>query len=85
MLVHVTSFAVLGSYKLRIQFTDVTEGTVNLSKELDGEIFEPLKEPEFFQRVHLNKDTGTLEWPNSADFAPEFLSEVGKKQSRKSA
>lgn len=38
-----------------------------------GEVFEPLKDPAFFRRVRLNPETGTVEWPNGADLAPEFL------------
>ena len=30
-----------------------------------------------FQQVMLNRDTNTIEWPTGADFAPEFLYEVG--------
>jgi hypothetical protein len=38
-----------------------------------GGVFEPLKDPEFFRRVAVNPETRTVEWPNGADFAPEFL------------
>jgi hypothetical protein len=40
-------------------------------------VFEPLRDVQFFSKVRLNQDTGTIEWPNGADFAPEFLSEIG--------
>ncbi|MFO7730225.1 MAG: hypothetical protein R6V86_05625 [Spirochaetia bacterium] len=32
-----------------------------------------------------NEETGTAPWPNGADFAPEFLLELGKKQAKRSA
>ena len=41
-------------------------------------MFEPLREIERFQKVDLNPETGTVEWPNGADFAPEFLFEIGE-------
>lgn len=46
---------------------------VDLAEELDGPVFEPLKDPNYFARFQVNPDTGTIEWPNRADFAPEFL------------
>jgi hypothetical protein len=56
-----------------IRFEDGTAGEVDLSGELVGGVFEPLKDEAYFSAFQLNADTGTLEWPNRADFAPEFL------------
>lgn len=52
---------------------DFAEGEIDLSSELDGEIFEPLKEVSFFKSFTL--EGHTLSWSNGADFAPEFLRE----------
>lgn len=60
-------------YTVWLRFEDGTEGEIDLSAELDGPIFEPLKDPSFFAQLRVNLDTGTIEWPNRADFAPEFL------------
>jgi len=49
------------------------EGEVNLEAELWGEIFQPLKEMARFAELVLDKELGTIVWPNGADFAPEFL------------
>ena len=48
----------------------------DLAQELWGEVFEPLKDPQFFQQVALNPETGTIESPNVADFTPEFFREM---------
>jgi hypothetical protein len=74
----------LKDYQLRLEFNDGKVKVVDLKNELYGEIFEPLKDLDFFKKVTLNPDIGTIEWPNGADFAPEFLYEAGQEV-RKSA
>ena len=79
MFLHVTSVTYLGKYELRLTFDDGITKDVNLRDELYGEVFEPLKDEGFFRQVKVNTDTNTIEWPNGADFAPEFLYEVGRE------
>ncbi len=77
MFLHVDQVTHLKGFTLRIEFSDGSVKDVDLSEELDGEIFEPLRDPEFFSQVAVNPATGTIEWPNGADLAPEFLQEKG--------
>lgn len=65
----------LNDYTIWIRFEDGTAGEVDLSSELQGEVFEPLRDVQFFRQFIVNHETGTVEWPNRADFAPEFLYE----------
>ena len=65
----------VSQYTVWLRFEDGTQGEVDLSAELYGPVFEPLKDQAFFSQVRVNPDTGTVEWPNKADFAPEFLYE----------
>ncbi|RLA43272.1 MAG: DUF2442 domain-containing protein [Gammaproteobacteria bacterium] len=62
-----------GDYRIWVKFDDGVEGEVNLEAELWGEIFQPLKEMARFAELVLDKELGTIVWPNGADFAPEFL------------
>jgi hypothetical protein len=78
MFLHVTSVTYLEDYKLRLLFNDGVAKEVDLRDELYGEVFEPLKDVKLFKQVTINSDTNTIEWPNGADFAPEFLYEIGK-------
>jgi hypothetical protein len=79
MFLHVTHVLYLKDYQLRLEFNDGKVKHLDLRNELYGEIFEPLKEIELFKRVYVNRDTGTIEWPNGADFASEFLYETGQE------
>ncbi len=79
MFLHVTDVRLTKDYELRITFSDGVVKEVDLVGELHGEIFEPLKDPEVFKQVRVNTETNTIEWPNGADFAPEFLYEIGRE------
>ena len=71
MILHVTEVEYLGEYRLRLRFNNGVEGVVDLRSELYGEVFEPLRDTQLFRQVFLT--SRTIEWPNGADFAPEFL------------
>ncbi len=60
-----------GEYRLHVTFNDGRSGTIDFQRWLEGPIFEPLRDPEYFQRFFL--DGGTVSWPNGADIAPETL------------
>lgn len=60
-------------YCIWLKFDDGVEGEIDLKDELWGEVFEPLRDKNFFSAFRLNEELDTLVWPNGADFAPEFL------------
>ena len=70
----------VADYTIRLRFADGTEGDVDFSAELWGEVFEPLKDPEVFRRFELNEELNTITWPSGADFAPEFLYQQAAQQ-----
>ncbi len=74
LLLHVVSVEYLDNYQLKLTFNNGIEGIVDLEQELYGEIFEPLKDKSLFQKVFVT--SRTIEWPNGADFSPEFLFEI---------
>ncbi|MCE7990135.1 MAG: DUF2442 domain-containing protein [Caldilinea sp. CFX5] len=71
MFVHVTKVEYLKDYQLRLTFSNGVEGVIDLKPELYGKIFEPLLNQALFRQVFLT--SRTIEWPNGADFAPEYL------------
>ena len=82
MFIHVEKLEYLEAYKLRLTFSDRVTQEIDLTEELYGEIFEPLKDIELFKQVFLNPETNTIEWANGADFAPEFLYDLGQTVSQ---
>jgi hypothetical protein len=73
MLPHVIEARYVTGYTVWLRFSDGAEGEVDLSKELHGPIFEPLRDPALFRCFVVHPELKTLVWPNGADFAPEFL------------
>ena len=68
---HIEDTKYLDGYSVWVKFSDGTEGRIDLEKELEGPIFEPLKDIDYFKQFTL--EGHTLTWPNGADFAPEHL------------
>ncbi|HEY8149862.1 MAG TPA: DUF2442 domain-containing protein [Vicinamibacteria bacterium] len=58
-----------------LRFSDGVEGEVDLAGDLDGPIFEPLRDASYFRSFVLHPELHTIAWPNGADLAPEFLYE----------
>ena len=82
MFLRVNNVKYLKDYQLRLTFNDGVVKEVDLERELYGEVFEPPKDKELFRQVAVNLETNTVEWTNGADFAPEFLYEVGEEVER---
>lgn len=82
MIVHTTEVTPLPGYRLRLSFNTGEAGEVDLSGELDGAVFEPLRDPALFATAHQHPIMRTVAWANGADLAPEFLLELlrGKRQ-----
>lgn len=73
MIPRVVEVQPLQGYRLWVRFHDGKDGTIDLSNELWGPMFEPLKDPDLFFQASVDPDLETVIWPNGADLAPEFL------------
>jgi len=69
----VTGFEIVGPFTLKIEFDDDTFQTIDFAPVLAGELYNPLRELDFFNRVRLDPEAGNLVWPNGADFDPSEL------------
>lgn len=75
MFLHVKEAKYLHDYVIWLRFNDGAEGEIDLERELEGEVFGPLKDAQLFQRFHVDPELETIAWENGADLAPEFLYE----------
>ena len=75
MLVDVIEARYVRNFTVWVRFEDGSEGEIDLSEELYGPVFEPLRDVEYCKLVRVDPELGTIAWPNGADFAPEFLYE----------
>ena len=73
MILHVREAKHLHDYVIWLRFNDGAEGEINLRDELEGEVFEPLRDPRHFEEFRVDPEMQTLVWANGADMAPEFL------------
>lgn len=65
-----------GGYTIHLTFNDGLERVVDFARWITGLVFEPVRDPAYFQRFFI--EGGTIAWPNGADIAPETLYEQAK-------
>ncbi len=80
MILHTTEVMPLSNYRLFLRFNNGLSGEVNLSAELEGEVFEALRDPALFATASQHPVMRTVAWENGADFAPEFLCDLMQAQ-----
>ena len=80
MFLEVIKAEYLYDFKISLGFNDGVSKTVDLKNELDGKIFEPLRDKNYFKTFSIKFNT--IEWKNGADFAPEYLYQIGIKTNK---
>ncbi len=80
MFLEVKKAEYLNDFKVFIEFSDGVSKTIDLEKELDGAVFEPLKNKDYFKTFTIKFNT--IEWDNGADFAHEYLYEIGQNSDK---
>jgi Protein of unknown function (DUF2442) len=69
----VVSFEKVAPFTLRVGFDDGISQVIDFRPVLKGELYGPLQDPSFFDRVQIDDEVHTLVWPNGADFDPATL------------
>jgi hypothetical protein len=77
----ITRVEVPAPYRVTLDFTDGSRGTVDLSPWIAGKqgVFAALQDPSFFAQVSVDTEAGTIVWPNGADLDPDMLFEAAQE------
>jgi hypothetical protein len=75
MLPRVTFVRHVKDYELELRFSEGTTATLDFRSRVVGRggVFVPLQSVDFFRRVVVDQEAGTLVWPNGVDFCPDVL------------
>ena len=73
--VTVTEARVLAGHCLELTFSDGKRGVVDLTNRVMGKggLYQALEDEQFFRKVSVNADLGTVVWPNGLDICPDLL------------
>lgn len=71
MFTEVVKAEYVDGYRVKLWFNNNVTKVVDLKPSLKGEVFEALKDIDFFKRFTVKYNT--IKWENGADFAPEYL------------
>lgn len=85
MFLHTTHVETKSGYRLFVRFNNGLSGEIDLSADLWGEMFEPLKDEALFATARHDETLQTVVWDNGADLAPEYLLDLLVKQTGKAA
>ncbi len=76
----ITNAEYVDAYQIKLCFSDGQKGIVDLKESLKGPVFEPLCDISLFKSFTLN--AWSLEWPNGADIAPEYLYDLVRQEQK---
>jgi hypothetical protein len=73
-MVRIEGVKPLAGLSVQLRFTDGSERQVDLDPYMLGPIFEPVRaDPALFAAVSVDRQLGTIVWPNGADLDPDVL------------
>jgi len=74
MFLEVSQAEYLDNYRIKLTFNNGEIKTVDLKNELNGSVYTPLHQLDYFKKFQLKYNT--IQWANGADYAPEYLYEL---------
>ncbi len=74
MLPDVIDLRYMGGYRLWLAFHNGVAGEVDLRSHMQFTgVFRPLQDNSYFAQVRVDREAGTIVWPNHADLDPVVL------------
>jgi len=72
-IVKIVSVLPLENYVVSLEFSDGLKKEIDLEPYLEGEVFEPIQDIEYFRTVRVAEGERTISWPNGVDIDPYTL------------
>lgn len=75
MFPRISGVRYISNYELEMTFSDGTVASLDFQKRIVGRggVFKPLENVNLFAQVSVDREAGTLVWPNGVDFCPDVL------------
>ena len=73
MVPRILSVTALDGFRLHVRFHDGVLTEVDVSDDLWGAMFEPLRDPAVFAQARVDQEGNTVTWPTGADIDPVVL------------
>jgi len=73
MIVKPTEVKTINQYLIWLKFADNTEGQVDLSHLISKPVFKDWANPDFFNKVYINAETGAIAWNENIELCPDNL------------
>lgn len=74
-MIDVVNVKYLEAHLLELSFEDGLKAVVDMDRVIGSYegVFSQLQNPDYFQQVKVDQETGTIVWPNGADICPDVL------------
>jgi hypothetical protein len=74
-IINITDVVPMDGLRIRVTFSDDAVKEIDLSDLMaQGGVFAPIRDRrELFEKVSINPETHTMEWPDEVDLDPEVL------------
>ena len=75
MFLEILQAEYIDNFRIKLTFNNGEIKTVDLQNELNGSVYKPLHQLDYFKKFQVKYNT--IEWANGADYAPEYLYAIG--------